>query len=91
MRRLPKRKWRRARDGACETCSICLEEFKEGETVRVLPCDHGNSHCHSCISVLCMFMESCGCVHQPLPPPLSLSSSIAMKAIDMYYVHVQCI
>lgn len=40
VRALPKRKFRKAKE-ATETCSICLEEFKEGETVRVLPCDHG--------------------------------------------------
>lgn len=40
VHQLPKRKYRRDRE-ECETCSICLEDFKEGETIRVLPCDHG--------------------------------------------------
>jgi len=39
VHQLPKRKYRRDRE-ECETCSICLEDFKEGETIRVLPCDH---------------------------------------------------
>lgn len=43
VRALPKRKFRKAKEST-DTCSICLEEFKEGETVRVLPCDHGKSH-----------------------------------------------
>ena len=40
MRALPKRKYRKVKEST-DTCSICLEEFREGETVRVLPCDHG--------------------------------------------------
>lgn len=24
-----------------ETCAICLEDYEEGETIRVLPCKHG--------------------------------------------------
>lgn len=39
VRQLPKRKYRKDRE-VCESCSICLEEFKAGENVRVLPCDH---------------------------------------------------
>lgn len=39
VRQLPKRRYKH--DGeTCETCSICLEDFKEGEPVRVLPCEH---------------------------------------------------
>ena len=36
-----------------ETCSICLEEFTEGEQVRELPCLHGEFVC----------VRVCVCVH----------------------------
>eukprot|EP00731_Ephydatia_muelleri_P030366 Em0021g889a len=39
VRRLPKRKYCAERD-TCDTCSICLEPFKENESLRVLPCQH---------------------------------------------------
>ena len=39
MRQLPKRKYRKGKE-VCESCSICLEDFKAGENLRVLPCDH---------------------------------------------------
>lgn len=42
VRALPKRKYHKMKETA-ESCSICLEEFKEGETIRVLPCEHGES------------------------------------------------
>ena len=40
VRALPKRKFHKQKE-TVETCSICLDEFKEGETIRVLPCEHG--------------------------------------------------
>lgn len=40
VRQLPRRRYRGSKETS-ETCSICLEDFKEGETIRVLPCDHG--------------------------------------------------
>ena len=35
--------------GMNETCSICLEEFSEGEQVRELPCLHGEFHVCVCV------------------------------------------
>lgn len=29
-------------NGTSETCTICLEDYEPGETLRVLPCRHGN-------------------------------------------------
>lgn len=26
-----------------ETCAICLEDYVEGEKIRILPCNHGKS------------------------------------------------
>jgi E3 ubiquitin-protein ligase RNF13 len=39
VRQLPKRKYKKGKD-VCESCSICLEDFKSGDNLRVLPCDH---------------------------------------------------
>ena len=39
--------------GMNETCSICLEDFTEGEKVRELPCLHGE---------LCVCVCVCACV-----------------------------
>ncbi len=42
VRRLPRRKFHKAKE-TTETCSICLEDFKEGSTIRVLPCEHSKT------------------------------------------------
>ena len=39
VRQLPKRKYKKERE-VCESCSICLEDFRTGENLRVLPCEH---------------------------------------------------
>ena len=49
VRQLPKRKYKKGKE-VCESCSICLEDFRSGDNLRVLPCDH--SECH----------VTCGCV-----------------------------
>ena len=39
LRKLPQRKYQKGKE-AFETCAICLEEFDDGDTIRVLPCSH---------------------------------------------------
>ncbi|XP_065886649.1 uncharacterized protein [Dysidea avara] len=39
LRKLPQRKYQKGKE-AFETCAICLEEFDNGDTIRVLPCSH---------------------------------------------------
>jgi E3 ubiquitin-protein ligase RNF13 len=39
IRQLPQRRYDPATD-ITQTCSICLEDFKNSEKIRILPCDH---------------------------------------------------
>lgn len=39
IRQLPQRRYKPDKE-TTQTCPICLEDFKEGEKLRVLPCDH---------------------------------------------------
>ena len=39
LKKLPIHKWKNG--DPFETCCICLDDFVEGEKLRILPCDHG--------------------------------------------------
>lgn len=39
LRKIPTRKYRKGDPE--ETCAICLEDFKEPDKLRILPCKHG--------------------------------------------------
>ncbi|KAK6057774.1 hypothetical protein COOONC_04668 [Cooperia oncophora] len=42
LRKIPTKKFRKGDEP--ETCAICLDDFIEGEKLRVLPCRHTNLH-----------------------------------------------
>ena len=86
-KRLPKRKYHVGRE-VCDACAICVEDFREDNDVRVLPCDHVfHPKCvdewlsnHSSLCPLCKLDVSRkpneGAARNiPPPPPALLSSS----------------
>ncbi|KAK9165694.1 hypothetical protein Scep_000885 [Stephania cephalantha] len=41
---------------ARETCAICLEDYREGEKLKVLPCQHGKIYCQFVIGILTHYL-----------------------------------
>ena len=41
LRRLPTYEFTSSDDHAFETCAVCLEDYVDGEKLRLLPCEHG--------------------------------------------------
>ena len=39
LRKIPTAKF--SKGDPYETCAICLEDYQEGEKLRILPCSHG--------------------------------------------------
>lgn len=38
-----------------EICAICIEDYVDGDRLRVLPCSHGK--------YFCFWLENCSCLH----------------------------
>lgn len=72
--KLPTRKYR-AGEEKIERCAICVEDFKDGDRLRVLPCEHSfHKECidewlinHSALCPLCKFEVPRGNASQPPP------------------------
>ena len=60
LRRMTAKRKYRAGASLNDTCSICLEDFSEGEVVRELPCKHGELCC-VCVCV-CLCVRVCASV-----------------------------
>lgn len=81
-RNLPTRKYLEGEE-KIERCAICVEDFKDGDTLRVLPCEHAfHKACidewlinHSALCPLCKFEVPRGNANQP-PPQLVRRSYI---------------
>lgn len=75
-RKLPTRKYRSGEE-KIERCAICVEDFKDGDVMRVLPCEHSfHKQCidewlnnHSAVCPLCKFEVPRGGEPAPAPPP----------------------
>ena len=76
-RKLPTRKYRNGEE-KIERCAICVEDFKDGDLLRVLPCDHSfHKECidewlinHSNVCPLCKFeVQRDGGEANPRRPP----------------------
>ena len=86
-RKLPMRKYREGEE-KMERCAICVDDFKDGDMLRILPCEHAfHRECidewlvnHSAVCPLCKFEVPRGNVNQPvrgrgrLPDPLEQES-----------------
>lgn len=74
-RKLPIRKFREGEE-KIERCAICVDDFKDGDMLRVLPCEHAfHRECidewlvnHSAVCPLCKFEVPRGNVNQPTQP-----------------------
>uniref|UniRef100_A0A914DZD7 RING-type E3 ubiquitin transferase n=1 Tax=Acrobeloides nanus TaxID=290746 RepID=A0A914DZD7_9BILA len=44
LKKIPTKKYKKGAEFEYETCAICLEDFQDGEKVRILPCRHAY-HC----------------------------------------------
>ena len=47
LKKIPTEKFRRG-ETPYETCAICLEDYQDGEKLRLLPCSHGKSEMTMC-------------------------------------------
>lgn len=61
LRKIPTRKYKKGDPE--ETCAICLDDFKEGDKLRILPCRHG------CYFYLIMFFKNCLAYHSKCIDP----------------------
>ena len=63
LRRMTAKRKYRAGASLNDTCSICLEDYSEGEEVRELPCKHGELCVCVCVCVCARVRVSVQCVH----------------------------
>ena len=93
---LPTRKYCEGEE-KIERCAICVEDFKDGDSLRVLPCEHVfHKECidewlinHSSLCPLCKFEVPRGNANQPPPRPergsYSTEDGLSLSSADLSY------